>query len=92
MPTSRPPTATPHGLPPKNVDVATSVRLLTPARAAAHLQVPADELDHLRQSGTGPERGQWCDTVRYDVADVDAWLMRHPPDDEPLPGPSHPTR
>lgn len=92
MPSSRPPTATPHGLPPKNFDAVTSVRLLAPAQAAAHLQISADDLDFLRQSGTGPEWGQWCGTVRYDVTDLDAWLMRQPPDDESSPGPPHPTR
>ena len=49
-------------------------RLLTREEAAEHLGISVRELDQLRSTGAGPEWGQWLNTIRYDVYELNVWL------------------
>ena len=49
-------------------------RLLTRDEAAEHLGISVHQLDQLRRTGAGPEWGQWLNTIRYDIDELDVWL------------------
>lgn len=61
-------------------------RLMTEADAARYLSVSSGTMRHWREMGTGPdflilrggvEGAKRC-IIRYDVGDVDKWLLGHP--------------
>lgn len=49
-------------------------RYLNPKEAAAYLGMGLSTLGIHRMHGTGPKFISWATNVRYDIADLDAWM------------------
>lgn len=52
-------------------------RLLTTAEVADYLRLPVATLHRWRHGGVGPEAMRIGRHLRYEVADVDRWLMEN---------------
>lgn len=54
-------------------------KYLKPARAAAYCDCSVSYLEKLRADGRGPAwiQPEGKKSIRYDVADLDAWMQQH---------------
>lgn len=54
-----------------------SVRLLTPKDAARYIGYKPKTLENWRNRGVGPAYTRIGNMVRYELADLDAWIDAH---------------
>jgi len=60
-------------------------RYLTPREAAEYLRIGLSTLGIHRIKGTGPKFIRWANNIRYDLADLDAWMSERRVTPEPRP-------